>query len=512
MNSVDEKLFHLLVSSVKDYSIVLIDTNGHVMSWNEGAENIKGYKADEVIGRHISMFYKQDDNERLKLRHNLNQALKNGKYESEGWRVRKDGSVFWANVVVTTLYNDAGHLIGFAKVTRDITHQKQNEQKAANDNARLEREVKANTERLIANEVRFRELIEHSYDGYSLFNREMRTIYRSRSSERINGWTYTDREAENIMAILHPDDVPLMQKGLPGLMNEPEKPVHFTVRIRHKLGHYVWVQGVFTNMLADEHIGAIICNFREITEQKKAEEERDKMTADLLQRNQDLELFAYMVSHNLRAPVANIAGLTGILHDNEPDAAEFKHTLQALDRSVNQLDQVVIDLNNILQVGSAANQQYEVVSIPVLIDEILESIRCMANECNLTIHQNLHPGGEVLTIKSYLYSILQNLIVNTIKYRRTAPDPVIQISTQVSGGEFTLRFADNAMGIDLDKYGRQVFAPYKRFHQTADGKGLGLFMVKTQTERLGGTIQIESEVGVGTTFVITLPVEVNDVS
>jgi PAS domain S-box-containing protein len=355
MKSVDEKLFHLLVSSVKDYSIVLIDTNGHVLSWNEGAEHIKGYKAHEVIGRHISMFYKQDDNERLQLRHNLNQALKNGKYECEGWRLRKDGSVFFANVVFTTLYNDAGHLIGFAKATRDITGQKQTEQKAADDNARLEQQLKVNTDKIIANEVRFRELIEHSYDGYSLFSKDMRVIYRSRSSERINGWTYTDREAENIMAILHPEDAELMKKGLPGLFNHPEIPVLFTVRIKHKKGHYIWVEGVFTNMLADKHIGAIICNFRDVTEQKKAEEERQKMTADLLQRNRDLEQFAYMVSHNLRAPVANITGLTGILQDSEPNATEFKHTLQALDRSVNQLDQVIIDMNDVLQVGNAAN-------------------------------------------------------------------------------------------------------------------------------------------------------------
>jgi PAS domain S-box-containing protein len=506
MDSVDEKLLHLLVSSVKDYSIVLIDINGHVMSWNQGAEHIKGYQAHEVIGRHISMFYKQDDTERLQLRNNLNEALRNGKYESEGWRVRKDGSVFWANVVFTTLYNDAGHLIGFAKVTRDITVQKLAEEKAAELNARLERQVKANIDKVIANEVRFRELIENSYDGYSLFNKDMEVIYRSRSSERINGWTYTDRGAENIMAILHPDDVLLMKHGLPQLLNHPEKPVLFTVRIRHKMGHYVWVQGVFTNMLADKHIGAIICNFRDITEQKKVEEEREKMTADLLQRNQDLEQFAYMVSHNLRAPVANIAGLSNILQDDEEEEAEKKHALHALARSVNHLDQVIIDMNNVLQVGGAANRQYEEVSLPVLIDEILESIHCLAGECNLTINQHLHPGGRIHTIKSYIYSMLQNLIVNSIKYRRADVDPIINIRSEIVDKQLTIWFEDNGKGIDLCKYGRQVFAPYKRFDQSVDGKGLGLFMVKTQTERLGGTIKVESELGLGTKFIITLPV------
>jgi signal transduction histidine kinase len=217
-----------------------------------------------------------------------------------------------------------------------------------------------------------------------------------------------------------------------------------------------------------------------------------------------------MVSHNLRAPVANIAGLTGILKDDQYDEEEKEHALLALTRSVGNLDQVIIDMNNVLQVGSAANQHYEEVSIPLLINEILESIRCLADECNLTINQKLLAGEQMFTIKSYMYSILQNLIVNTIKYRRPEANPVINISSEATDKQITICFEDNAKGIDMYKYGSQVFVPYKRFDQNVDGKGLGLFMVKTQIERLGGTIKIDSDINLGTKFIIKLPVLMPD--
>lgn len=122
--SVDEKLFRLLVASVNDYAIFMIDPNGYIMSWNKGAEHIKGYTESDIVGKHISIFYTPEDVKNNVPRNNLNEALKKGTYHNEGWRVKKDGSMFWASVTFTTIYNDSGHLAGFAKVTRDITEDK----------------------------------------------------------------------------------------------------------------------------------------------------------------------------------------------------------------------------------------------------------------------------------------------------------------------------------------------------------------------------------------------------
>ena len=117
----------------------MIDPNGCIMSWNPGAANINGYHEDEIIGKHITIFYTAKDAENNEPRNHLNKALKFGSFESEGWRVRKDGSAFWANVVFTTVYNDAGHLAGFATIVRDITERKLQDERREELNAELEK-------------------------------------------------------------------------------------------------------------------------------------------------------------------------------------------------------------------------------------------------------------------------------------------------------------------------------------------------------------------------------------
>lgn len=140
-----EERFRLLVSDIKDYAIIMLDDNGNVISWNAGAEAIKGYKPQEIIGQHISRFYPQEDMPQKKAEYEIQLAKEAGRFEDEGWRVRKDGSRFWANVVVTTLRDEQGQIRGFSKVTRDITERKLAEeklQKMALEQERLVQELK----------------------------------------------------------------------------------------------------------------------------------------------------------------------------------------------------------------------------------------------------------------------------------------------------------------------------------------------------------------------------------
>jgi PAS domain S-box-containing protein len=123
-----EEMFRLLVTAVKDYAIYMLDVDGRVASWNAGAQNIKGYSADEILGRHYRVFYPAEERETRHPEHNLQMALKHGAYAEEGWRVRRDGSRFWASVVITAVYDDAGRHRGFAKVTRDQTQQRGHEE------------------------------------------------------------------------------------------------------------------------------------------------------------------------------------------------------------------------------------------------------------------------------------------------------------------------------------------------------------------------------------------------
>lgn len=249
----------------------------------------------------------------------------------------------------------------------------------------------------------------------------------------------------------------------------------------------------------------VILTFKNITEKKNRESERENMTADLAQRNKDLEQFTYIISHNLRAPVANIQGLASLLYDIEPGTAESSDTLEALAMSVNNLDKVILDLNQILQVRSQVNDKIELVSLTELIAEIKAGISQMIEKNRVGIYGNFEAVDELYILKSYLYSILQNLVVNSIKYRRPDVDPEIHITSKISGDRILVTVKDNGKGIDLEKYGAHLFGLYKRFDWSVEGKGVGLFMVKMQIESLGGSIEVNSSVNNGTEFLLEFP-------
>lgn len=127
-NAGNEELYRLLIEGVSDYAIFMLDKTGHIITWNKGAEHIKGYKAEEIIGKHFSTFYPQEALERNYPQFELTKALAEGKFEDEGWRVRKDGTQIWANVIITAVYNKQGKHIGFSKVTRDLSERRKNEE------------------------------------------------------------------------------------------------------------------------------------------------------------------------------------------------------------------------------------------------------------------------------------------------------------------------------------------------------------------------------------------------
>jgi two-component system, NtrC family, sensor kinase len=144
----DAELFRLLVKSVKDYAIFALDLEGYIISWNRGAQLVKGYAAEEIIGQHIKRFYTHEDLAADKPLHLLKKATEQGRAEDEGWRVRKDGSRFWASVVITALYDDDGQLRAYAKITRDLTERRQAEEVLRQANEDLERRVTERTAEL----------------------------------------------------------------------------------------------------------------------------------------------------------------------------------------------------------------------------------------------------------------------------------------------------------------------------------------------------------------------------
>ena len=243
----------------------------------------------------------------------------------------------------------------------------------------------------------------------------------------------------------------------------------------------------------------------DITDRREADLERTRMMADLTKRNKDLEQFSYVVSHNVRAPLVNIISLIALLAP-ENMGGDGEDILAALKISTNKLDSVIRDLNFILNINHEPTEVMEPVSFSTLISDIKIAIANLIEGSAIVITTDFLEVGYHYCTKSYLHSIFYNLILNAIKYRRKEISSKIHISSVKDAGCVILKFRDNGMGIDLDKFGSQLFGLYKRFHPGIEGKGLGLYMVKTQVEHLKGNISVESLVGEGTTFTLRLKV------
>jgi PAS domain S-box-containing protein len=241
---------------------------------------------------------------------------------------------------------------------------------------------------------------------------------------------------------------------------------------------------------------------QDITDRKLSEIERSKIVNDLTLKNRDLEQFSYIISHNLRSPVANIIGLLSIMNQPELTDVEKEIIGRGINESVTKLDDIVKDLNQILEVKKEISNTSEMVRFSELTDDIKMSITNLLESDNIVITYDFSEINEFFTLKPFLYSTFYNLISNSIKYRRQQTHTLIEIKSRLIENKLELTFADNGMGINLKKSGDQVFSLYKRFHTDIEGKGMGLFMVKTQVETLGGKISIQSEENVGTEFKI----------
>jgi len=223
-----------------------------------------------------------------------------------------------------------------------------------------------------------------------------------------------------------------------------------------------------------------------------ANQEREHIIEDMVERNAALEQFTYIISHNLRAPIANIIGATNILSDLDTSHEDREQLTRGINESVVKLDNIVRDLNHILSVKGDVFNNREKVDFADLTKDIMKITTDLVDPQSCVISYDFSAVTGINTIKSYLNSIFYNLISNSIKYRRKDVPSLISIKSQKTGNVLELIFTDNGTGINMEKNGNNIFGLYKRFHQHIAGKGMGLFMVKTQVEKLGGTITVNS--------------------
>lgn len=267
-------------------------------------------------------------------------------------------------------------------------------------------------------------------------------------------------------------------------------------------GQDVWYRIRINPVYDEENVTGVCISVTDYTEKKIHELEKEKIASDLVQRNTDLEQFAYIVSHNLRAPIANILGISSILSSQDISAEDRKQFEHHMFTVVENLDEIVRDLNKILRVKREITEKKQKLLFSVLVEDIKSSIEELIRKENVSIITDFSVLDEYVTLKSYMHSIFFNLISNSIKFAHPDKAPVIEIKTEKNHNKFKLIFRDNGTGFDLEKKKEQVFKLYKRFHPDIEGKGMGLFMVKTQVEVLGGTITLNSKPNYGTEIFI----------
>ncbi|MDB5130466.1 MAG: hypothetical protein JWR02_215 [Mucilaginibacter sp.] len=242
----------------------------------------------------------------------------------------------------------------------------------------------------------------------------------------------------------------------------------------------------------------------DITTRKAAETDLKSLADDLHKRNRELYQFSYVVSHNLRKPVANIMGITNLLESEKDDPQTVEVCTRNLKTSIESLDEVIKDLSQILSATDGSTElSVESIDLNEMISNIQTSLKDMIGHSGTHIETHFELPV-VVSYKAYMYSILYNLVSNAIKYRSGQP-PIIKILVNISDDAVYIVVSDNGLGIDLDKHAGDIFKPYRRFNFSTDGKGLGLFLVKSHVDAMNGKIGINSSPGVGTTFDIMLP-------
>ena len=476
-NAMDEVLF----------SVDMI--NQHVIQISPACEKLYGLKQADFLANPQLWFelIHPDDKHIVDGEHEL---LERGEVITNQYRIiRNDGTIRWVENKIIPQLNSSGKLSRVDGITRDITKSKIAEEK------------------LIKSEANLRTIFENTDTAYVLFSIDYviisYNVLAQKYSQEQNGVMleinrsvkdYFSAERWHFVA----ETLDRVTKG---------ETVNYELSTVQSNGLVKWFEVRWLNVkdIDNQNRGFILAN-KEITEAKNAALERERITADLIQHNKDLEQFTYILSHNLRAPVANILGLANMLNEHELDAAAKMEIFNRVTVSTKKIDTVIKDLHHILQAREMVNEKKERVYFDEVIEAIETSIHNIIVNEKVQLEYSFDNADSLFTIRSYLYSIFYNLASNSIRYRRPGIAPVITIKSRRMDNKIELHFMDNGKGIDLDKHGHHLFGLYKRFDTSMEGKGMGLFMVKTQVEALGGTINVKSSPGEGIEFVINLPV------
>lgn len=476
--------FQLLVEAVVDYGIFLLDPAGHVVSWNSGAQKLKGYTRDEILGQHFSVFYPPEVVAAGWPQEELRRAAECGRFEDEGWRLRKDGTRFWANVIITALRGGGGQLSGFAKITCDLTERREHE------NA------------LRQSEARFRLLVDSVRD-YAIFMLDVNGNVRSwnAGAQSLKGYAAEEIIGRHFSAFYTPDD---QAAGKPaavlGSARRHGRTEQEGWRVR-KDGSLFWANVVVTAMRDErgELIGFAKVT-RDMTDRRRLEE--------LERSSRMMSQFLAMLAHELRNPLAPMRNAVTLMQLEPTTSPALRSARDILDRQLTHVTRLVDDLLDIgrLTTGKIRLQR-EDVSVSDLVARAVETARPLIEARRHTLSIELPPQPvHIEADPTRLSQIMQNLLVNAAKY--TPDGGRVAVKAVAADGFVTIAVSDNGRGIahgDLQRI-FELFAQGDNGTPNDSGLGVGLTLARSLAEMHGGRLDAESPgPGQGSTFLLRLP-------
>ncbi|MGE5641197.1 MAG: PAS domain S-box protein [Clostridia bacterium] len=477
--------FRELVAAVTDYAIFLLDAEGRIVSWNPGAQIIKGYSADEIIGRHFSVFYPPEATANDWPRQELEMAASRGRFEDEGWRVRKDGSRFWANVVITALKDPGGTVRGFAKITRDLSQRRREE------------------DLLRESEERFRLMVDAVRD-YAIYmlDAEGRVVSWNAGAERISGYSHAEILGKHF-SVFYPEEG--RRKKWPeqelAAARDQGRFEDEGLRVR-KDGSAYWANVVLTPVY---EAGGTLRGYakvtRDLTDRRRVEalEKAERQTNE----------FLAMLAHELRNPLAPIRNALHLLAKKPTEDPAELWVREVLQRQTVQMTRLVDDLLDVSRITRAT-----VVLSRSAVD-VRKAIREAADAAVQWIQPRRHSlvlelPDEPLEVEAdpvRLNQIVLNLLHNAAKF--TPEGGRITAAAAREGGDVVLRVRDNGIGMTPELV-ENAFELFRQGQQAIDrpegGLGVGLTLVERLTTLHGGSVEARSEgPGRGSEFVVRLP-------
>jgi PAS domain S-box-containing protein len=488
----EERNFRLLVQGVIDYAIYMLDPNGIVTNWNAGAQRIKGYSADEIVGQHFRVFYEKNDQRRGLPERALETARREGKYEAEGWRIRKDGTRFLASVVIDALHEN-GELVGYAKITRDITERKKHE------NA------------LIDSESKFRLLVSGVTD-YALYMLDPAGIVSNWNAggQRIKGYAPEEIIGQHFSRFYTPAD---QAAGRPAAaLAQAEQTGRYEEegwRVR-KDGTFFWAS-VIIDAIRDE--SGKLLGFakitRDITERRENQQKLEQMQQRLAE-SQKLDALGQLtggVAHDFNNLLMIVSGNIHNLKKLVGDDPRGKRSIDAIEIATKRGADLTRQLLTFSRRQRVTPEPFDVAERINAVYGILDTGLGGAVTLKTEIEPDLWP---VVADTSEFETALVNLIVNARDAMPEGGNVVIEANNAVlqdpphPGDYVVIRVRDSGVGIPPDVLSR-IFDPFFTTKPVGKGTGLGLSQVHGFAHQAGGTVTVSSELEKGTTVTICLP-------